>query len=81
MWDEDYDGADERLALSDLVNRVLDRGLVIHGSVMLSVAGIDLVKLDLTLVLSSIESELQRMRRLQQHGDADIPVLPDPGRG
>lgn len=81
MWDEDYDGSDERLALSDLVNRVLDRGLVIHGSVMLSVAGVDLVKLDLTLVLSSVESELQRMRRLKHQDNADIPVLPDPGPG
>lgn len=79
MQDEVFDTDDERLALSDLVNRVLDRGVVIQGSVMLSVAGVDLVKLDLTLVLSAVESEMQRMLRLGRERDADVPVLPDPG--
>ncbi len=78
---EDFDLDDERLALSDLVNRVLDRGVVIQGSVVLSVAGIDLIKLDLSLVLSAIESELQRMLRIRREESADIPVLPAPGSG
>ena len=78
---EDFDLDDERLALSDLVNRVLDRGVVIQGSVVLSVAGIDLIKLDLSLVLSAVESELQRMLRQRREGDGDVPVLPVPGPG
>ena len=76
----DFEGDDERMALSDLVNRVLDRGVVIQGSVMLSVAGIDLIKLDLSLVLSAVESELQRMLRQQREANGDLPVLPAPGR-
>ena len=76
---DDRDLDDERLALSDLVNRVLDRGVVIQGSVMLSVAGIDLVKLDLSLVLSAVESELQRMLRQQRESDAGLSVLPASG--
>ena len=79
MQVDDFEGDDERLALSDLVNRVLDRGVVIQGSVMLSVAGIDLVRLDLTVVLSAVESELQRMLRKDRERHADLPVLPDPG--
>ena len=78
---DDFELDDERLALSDLVNRVLDRGVVIQGSVILSVAGIDLIKLDLSLVLSAIESELQRMLRHRREESGDIPVLPLPRRG
>ena len=78
---EDFDLDDERLALSDLVNRVLDRGVVIQGSVVLSVAGIDLIKLDLSLVLSSVEAELQRMVRHRREESANVPVLPAPGSG
>ena len=74
------EGDEERMALSDLVNRVLDRGVVIQGSVMLSVAGIDLVKLDLSLVLSAVESELQRMLRQRREANGDVSLLPAPGR-
>ena len=81
MAADDYELDEERLALSDLVNRVLDRGVVIQGSVILSVAGIDLVKLDLSLVLSAVESELQRMLRHRREESADVPVLPLPRSG
>ena len=76
---DDFELDDERLALSDLVNRVLDRGVVIQGSVVLSVAGIDLIKLDLSLVLSAVESELQRMLRHRREENGDVPLLPLPG--
>ena len=78
---EDFDLDDERLALSDLVNRVLDRGVVIQGSVILSVAGIELIKLDLSLVLSAVESELQRMLRQRREENGDVSLLPLPGSG
>jgi hypothetical protein len=48
--------SEEELSLSDLVNRVLDKGAVISGEVMISVAGVDLVYLGLHVILSSIES-------------------------
>jgi predicted membrane-bound spermidine synthase len=37
----------EQLVLSDLINRVLDKGVVISGQVTISVADIDLIALDL----------------------------------
>jgi len=46
--------------------------------VILSVAGIDLVKLELTLILSSVESELKRMLRSRE-ANADVSLLPDSG--
>lgn len=54
-------GPEEELRLSELVNRVLDRGVLISGDVTISVAGIDLVLLGLDLLLTSTES-LDRRR-------------------
>ena len=51
---------EDELHLVELVNRVLDRGVVVTGEVTISVAGIDLVYLGLDLVLSSIETMRQR---------------------
>ena len=45
----------ERLALVELVNRVLDRGVVVTGEVTISIGGVDLLFVGLQLVLSSIE--------------------------
>src|SRR5690606_29980338 len=49
--------SDDRLSLADLLNRVLDRGVVVTGDALSSAAGIDLVRLSLRLVLTSIEAE------------------------
>ena len=67
------------LELSDLINRVLDKGAVIAGSVTISVADIDLIQLDLTVVLTAIEttrSAERRRRELQGEADADVSLLP-----
>jgi hypothetical protein len=45
-------GGGEELALVDLVDRLIDGGVVVHGDVVLSVAGVDLVYLGLRLVLA-----------------------------
>ncbi len=60
---DEFSGDDRRLVLSDLLNRVLDQGLVVTGSVTLAVADIDLVQLDLRLVLSAVESAMGRRGR------------------
>ena len=49
------DDEDEPLILSDLINRVLDKGVVITGEVMIAVAGVDLVRVDLRLLLVAVE--------------------------
>jgi len=51
------------LELSDLINRVLDKGAVIAGSVTISVGDIDLIQLDLTVVLTAIETVRSAERR------------------
>ena len=64
---EEMDDGDG-LALSDLLNRVLDRGLIVTGQVIISVADIDLVYLDLQLLVSAMESIARRQAgRVSDH--------------
>ena len=47
---------DERVRLVELVDRVLDRGVVLRGNVTIGLAGIDLVYLELHLLLAAAET-------------------------
>jgi len=47
-------------SLTELVNRVLDRGALITGEVVIGVAGVDLIFLGLQIAVSSVESMEQR---------------------
>ena len=49
----------EELPLVELVDRLLNRGVVLAGSATISVAGVDLVYLGLNVVLAAVD-ELQR---------------------
>jgi hypothetical protein len=44
------------LTLLDLVDHVLNKGVVLSGEATISVAGVDLVYLGLNVVLSSVET-------------------------
>ena len=58
---EDDDEIDtEQLVLGDLLNHVLDKGVVVSGTVTISVADIDLLVLDLRLLLTSVETSVRR---------------------
>ena len=46
-------------ALVDLLDRVVDRGVVVNGDVILQLAGIDLVRLDLRLLLVGMETSTE----------------------
>jgi hypothetical protein len=50
----------EQLVLGDLLHHVLDKGVVISGTVTISVADIDLIVLDLRLLLTSVETAVRR---------------------
>jgi gas vesicle structural protein len=58
--EEDDEIDTEQLVLGDLLNHVLDKGVVISGSVTISVADIDLLVLDLRLLLTSVETSMRR---------------------
>ena len=48
-----------RVELSEVLNHILDKGVVLKGEVMLAVADIDLIKLDLGLLLSAVETAMR----------------------
>ena len=59
-------GADDALApeheltLLELLDRVLDKGVVLSGDITLSVADVDLVYVGLRVLLSSVEAARRR---------------------
>lgn len=59
------------VTLLELVDRLLDRGVVLTGDITISVADVDLIVLGLRLILASTE-------RLQQAGGTPGAVLPEP---
>ena len=53
---------DEELTLLELTDRLLNRGVVLAGEAVISVAGVDLVYLGLNAVLTSVETALKHMK-------------------
>ena len=51
----------EKITLLELLDRVLDKGVVLSGDITLSVADVDLVYVGLRVLLSSVEAAT-RMR-------------------
>jgi hypothetical protein len=49
-------GVDRPVALSEVLDRVLTKGAVVAGEIVISVAGIDLVYLGLNVVLTSVDT-------------------------
>ncbi|MBN8235286.1 gas vesicle protein [Halobacillus kuroshimensis] len=47
------------IALIDILDTVLDKGVAIKGDVIISIAGIDLVYLDLKVLISAVETLVQ----------------------
>ena len=52
----------DRVSLCEALDRVLNKGAVVTGEVMISVADIDLIYLGLQAVLSSIETARETMK-------------------
>ena len=60
LWESSL-ASGEGTSLVDLINRVLDKGVVITGNVTISVAGVDLVYLGLSAILTSISAARRRI--------------------
>lgn len=52
----ELDHATQKIALAEVLDRVLHKGVVVNGEVLVSVAGVDLIYLGLQLVLTSAET-------------------------
>jgi len=57
-------GEDEA-SLLDILDHVLNAGVVLHGSLVISIAGVDLVYLGLNAVLTSVETALKHVNPRQ----------------
>jgi hypothetical protein len=57
---------EEEISLLDILDHVLNAGIVLHGSVVISVAGVDLVYLGLNAVLTSVETAMQHINKPQR---------------
>jgi hypothetical protein len=46
----------QQLTIVDLVDRILDKGIVITGDITISIVGVDLLSLKINLVIASLET-------------------------
>lgn len=53
-------------SLCELLDRVLNTGVVAMGEVVISVAGVDLIYLNLNLLLTSVETAMVQSKLLQE---------------
>ena len=52
----------EEVSLLEILDHVLNSGVIIHGSLVISLAGVDLVYLGLNVVLTSVETALNNLQ-------------------
>ncbi|HEY3928103.1 MAG TPA: gas vesicle protein [Candidatus Koribacter sp.] len=50
------------ISLLEILDRVVSSGVVIHGSLVISLAGVDLIYLGLNVVLTAVETAQQSMK-------------------
>lgn len=55
-------GGEDEVSLLEILDHVLNSGVVIHGSLVISLAGVDLVYLGLNMVLTSVETALTNLK-------------------
>jgi hypothetical protein len=60
------DGSDE-ISLLEILDHVITSGVVIHGSMVISLAGVDLIFLGLNVVLAGIETAHKAREKHELH--------------
>lgn len=75
---------EREVSLLELLDRILDKGVVIAGDVVISVADIDLIYLGLKVILTSVDT-LEKHKARYSFGmaaiaapDADVQQVRDP---
>ena len=64
----------QRVSICEVLDRVLNKGVVVAGEITISVAGVDLVYLSLHLVLTSIETARASLYNGQPAGGFSIDI-------
>ncbi len=65
--------AEDEVSLLDILDHVLNAGVVIHGSLVISLAGVDLVYLGLNVVLTSVETALRNLNAANDNARRELP--------
>jgi hypothetical protein len=55
--------AQDEVSLLDILDHVLNAGVVIHGSLVISLGGVDLIYVGLNVVLTSVETALRHLNK------------------
>ena len=68
--------ATSEVTLVELIDRLVDKGVVLHGDITLAVADIDLVKVELRALVASVDAlaEDSDRRRLEPAAEAAAAV-------
>ena len=64
--------------LLDVLDRVLDKGIVIDAWIRFQLVGLDLITIDARIVVASIETYLNYAELLRDSGHAALPELGSP---
>ena len=67
-------GESERVSICEVLDRVLNKGVVVAGEVTISVADVDLLYLGLQLVLTSIETARESLGNGRGTGGVAIDI-------
>lgn len=59
---------EDEISLLDILDHVLNAGVVIQGSIVISLAGVDLVYVGLNVVLTSVETALRYLEGESRNG-------------
>ncbi|HEY4552099.1 MAG TPA: gas vesicle protein [Bacillaceae bacterium] len=58
---------DKDIALIDILDVILDKGVAIKADLVISIAGVDLVYLDLRVLIASVESLVQAQQTVSSN--------------
>lgn len=61
------------VTLLEILDRVLDKGVIISGDIVISVADVDLIYVGLKVMLSSVET-MERLRGAPMAGATEEPT-------
>lgn len=64
--------AEERLFLCEVLNRLLNKGVVVAGDVTISLADVDLIWIGLRLIVTSVETARRQMLETLDGGYAFV---------
>ncbi len=60
------EAGEEEVSLLEILDHVLNAGVVIHGSLVISLAGVDLVYVGLNVILTSVETALRNLNAAER---------------